>query len=499
MQEYSIETEDKKINKAFYINQVYKNYKLTIESNSDNITLNISEINKIMQTYKIKLNLEQIKEKHDTFSNINNCQEFFDIIKDNIEKKGIFIKKQSENLIRFEFKKNSIIFELTKENIDLNKLVENINIMNDKYNIKISDLENKLIRTFNENKYMKNEIDELKKTNKILFNNIIKLKEKINNIHKSNNNKNQDLNERFIEKEKMEKNEEIKRNDEILKLIKDIQEIKKMLYDLKNKKINLRLESLEKNINQFIINKNEKESQKNCLENLNKNIYNIYAKEKENSKINEIKQCQENSKNKESEQNKQSNLKQKYKLLKLKNKYYSNNYKTNISLTPEKSLNKFQHKTNLDNFGVFNDKNKMKNIFPPIKMSKEKQNQIINTQKDFYIKKENLINKEKQENRNEIMRHTFSENKILFPKEENKIYKKQVLLSKKNSKNKKINIEKVKLKMDEGEEIKNLPRITIFERNFDNKNEEEKKNSPFQFSRTATDSKKKDFDFCYLS
>ena len=60
-----------------------------------------------------------------------------------------------------------------------------------------------------------------------------------------NNNKIQYLKERFIEKEKMKKDKEIKRSEELSKL--------------KSQKDNLRLESLEKNINRFIINKDEKE------------------------------------------------------------------------------------------------------------------------------------------------------------------------------------------------------------------------------------------------
>ena len=500
MDEDIIETKVEKINEALYINRVFKNYKLTIALNSEDITLNISEINKFMQSYEIKLNLEQIKEKHDTFSHINSLQEFFDIIKNNIEKKGILINKPSENLIHFEFKKNSIIFELTKVKINnLSKLLENINISHDKYNMKISSLENKLVNIYNENRYMKNEIDELKKANDILVNAIKKLKEKINNIMEFNNNKIQYLKERFIEKEKMKKDEEIKRSEEISKL--------------KSQKDNLRLESLKKNLNIFITNKDEKERQKNYINNLNTNINNIYINEKENSEIKNIIKGQENSKDNVSELNQKSNLRQKYKLLKLKNKdkYYNNN-KTNIPITPEKNLNKIPHKTNIDYFDInlkeFNDKNKKKNIFPPINIakSKEKQNQMMNTQKYFYIKKENLIDKEEQGNRNEIKRHTYSENKIL-PKEDNKIYKKQVLLSKKNlfddikkkTNDKRFSLKKIKLKMDEGDEIKNFPRITIFEKNFDNKNKEEANNSPIHFSRTVTNSKKKDFDFCYLS
>ncbi len=132
MENPSPETKDKEIKKVFYINQSAKIYQLTIILNSNEITLNISNMNKFMQSYQITLNLNQIKEKHDTFSNIKSSQEFLDKIKDSIEKKEIIINKKYDNLISFEFKKNKIIFELIKERIELDKLVENINIMKDK-------------------------------------------------------------------------------------------------------------------------------------------------------------------------------------------------------------------------------------------------------------------------------------------------------------------------------------------------------------------------------
>ena len=228
MENPSPETKDKEIKKVFYINQSAKIYQLTIILNSNEITLNISNMNKFMQSYQITLNLNQIKEKHDTFSNIKSSQEFLDKIKDSIEKKEIIINKKYDNLISFEFKKNKIIFELIKERIELDKLVENINIMKDKYNMKISDLENKLDRIYNENKYMKNEIDELKKNNKIFLEENKKLKEKINllkgirNVMEAKNNKIQDLKDKLFLKEKKKKYEEIKQNEEILKLNKDI-------------------------------------------------------------------------------------------------------------------------------------------------------------------------------------------------------------------------------------------------------------------------------------
>ena len=496
MTDFIIETEVKQINETFYINQVNKNYKLTITLNSDNITLNISELNKFMQSYEIKLNLEQIKEKHDIFSHINSLQDFFDIIKNNIEKKGILINKPSENLIHFEFKKNSIFFELTKVIINnLSKVLENINILNDKYNTRISSLENKLVNIYNENRYMKNEIDELKKTNDILVNNIktlkeeIKNKKEIKNRMEFNNNKIQYLKERFIKKQKMKKDEEIKRSEEISKL--------------KSQKDNLILESLKKNLNIFITNKDEKESQKNYMENLNTNINNINTKVKEKSKIKIIKKNQEYSKDNDSELNEQ--------LVKIKknDKYFKYNYKTNIPVTNKRNLNKIPHKIILDSFDInineFNDKNKKKNIFPPIFITNniDKENQILNTQRNFYTKKNDLIHKEELENTNKIMRYTYSENKI-FSKDDNKgdlksVSKKILFDDKKvKSNNKRINFEKIKLKTDKDDEINNFQRFTILGRNLDTKNDEVKKNSLIHRPKTPNNLKEIDCDICIL-
>ena len=278
MDEDIMETE---IKETFYLNQANKNYKLIMVLNSKNITLNISNMNKFMQSYQITLNLEQLKEKHETFSNIKSLQEFFDKIKDSIEKKEIIINKKYDNLISIEFKKNKIFFELIKERIDLDKLVENINIIKDKYNMKISDIETKFNGIYNENKNMKNEIDELNRANEILVKRIKKLKEKVKNIKgikniiEENNKKIKDLNEKFIKQEKVE----IKQNEEILKLSKDIQEIKKIIYEIKIKKDLLRLESLEKNINRININRNEKESLNNYTKDLYSNINNIEFEE----------------------------------------------------------------------------------------------------------------------------------------------------------------------------------------------------------------------------
>ena len=80
------------IKEQFFIAQGETNYKLIIILNSDNIlSFNVSEENKFMQSYEIKLNLELIKEKHSSFSKFNSLQEFLNLVKDNISKKGIII------------------------------------------------------------------------------------------------------------------------------------------------------------------------------------------------------------------------------------------------------------------------------------------------------------------------------------------------------------------------------------------------------------------------
>ena len=473
MENPSPETKDKEIKKVFYINQSAKIYQLTIILNSNEITLNISNMNKFMQSYQITLNLNQIKEKHDTFSNIKSSQEFLDKIKDSIEKKEIIINKKYDNLISFEFKKNKIIFELIKERIELDKLVENINIMKDKYNMKISDIETKFNGIYNENKNMKNEIDELKKKNKIFLEENKKLKEKINllkgirNVMEAKNNKIRDLKDKLFLKEKKKKYEEIKQNEEILKLNKDIQEIKKMFTETKIKKDLLRLESLEKNINRININRNEKESLNNYTKDLYSNINNIEFEEKKKIKINNMKEFKENSKGSDSELNEHSILEQKYKLLKLKDnkKYYNNNFRTNTRLTFERNFNKTPQKGFRDILDINLNRNMQKNMLPPINTksnSIKKQNKMFITQKEFYQKKENLI-EEAHENINETIRNTFYAN---------------------------VN--------DYNNKIQNWKIDNNFKRNFINNNEEIKENYQNNFPKEDINLKKNDLELCFL-
>ena len=107
MEDCIMETKNETIKEKFYIKQGKINYKVVmILKPNDILSLNLSKMNKFMQSYEIKLNLEQIKEKHISFSKFNSLQEFLNLVKDNISKKGIIIYKKDEDIIRFEFKKN---------------------------------------------------------------------------------------------------------------------------------------------------------------------------------------------------------------------------------------------------------------------------------------------------------------------------------------------------------------------------------------------------------
>ena len=116
----TIETEDEPIKEIFDVEQADKNYKLIILLYLDYMSIEISEINKFMQIYQIiKLNLEDIKRKHISFSKFSSISEFRDIVKDSIDNKTIIITKTSENIIKFELTKYSVFFELTKKKIKI--------------------------------------------------------------------------------------------------------------------------------------------------------------------------------------------------------------------------------------------------------------------------------------------------------------------------------------------------------------------------------------------
>ena len=179
MEPTNIDNKEKESEEIFYIQQEEKKYRLIVVLSSYFIFLDISDIIEFMQSYEIKLNLELIKKEHKTFSEINSLEEFKKILQDSIEKKEVIITKTSEQIIRFELKKNSIFFELKKKKNNIEGLINNLYIEISK-NIEISS---ELNKKYNEasvnNKILKEEMNMIKKNNEILFQENKKLKDEI--------------------------------------------------------------------------------------------------------------------------------------------------------------------------------------------------------------------------------------------------------------------------------------------------------------------------------
>ena len=173
------EKESESIKEIFYIQQEEKQYGLIVVLSSYFMYLELSDIIEFMQPYEIKLNLEPIKKEHKTFSEINSLEEFKKILQDSIEKKEVIITKTSEQIIRFELKKNSIFFELKKKKKNIEGLINNLYIEISK-NIEISsELNKKYNEASVKNKILKEEMNMIKKNNEILFQENKKLKDEI--------------------------------------------------------------------------------------------------------------------------------------------------------------------------------------------------------------------------------------------------------------------------------------------------------------------------------
>ena len=288
--EVIMETKFESTKKTFYIKQGETNYKFIILLYFNYISFKVSEMNKFMQSFEINLNLEQIKEKHITFSKLSSLQEFLDIIIEDINKKAIFIYKKTENKIKIEFKKYSVSFELNKENINMNKIVENINITIQKYDTKISNLETNFDKVSKENKLMKKEIDELKKNNEVLVEKNKKFQEEITKMKRFENfskDLNTEINIKIEElvqiilgKEEEKKQEEFESKQKIQLMSKDIQNLKN---DLENLRIKYdKIDSLS-------FRKNEKENSINSSNNYKnkiKKLNNIFFHDMENNNKN---------------------------------------------------------------------------------------------------------------------------------------------------------------------------------------------------------------------
>ena len=225
-----IQKETEQIKEIFYVQQEGKKYRLIMVLSLHFIYFDILDINDFMQSYEIKLNLEQIKKDHKTFSDLDSLEEFKNIIKDNLEKNEVIITKISGHIIRFELKKNSEFFELTKKKNNIEGLITNLYIEILKNTQIASELKNNYNKVSIENKNLKEEKNILKKNNEILIEEIKKLKDEIKQLKEKEKSKKFYCNE--IKELFNTLKDEIKKQEEINQYEKNIEE------KLKNEAIN---------------------------------------------------------------------------------------------------------------------------------------------------------------------------------------------------------------------------------------------------------------------
>ena len=172
---------ENEISELIKINKENNKYLLVIKSNSEIMTLTITDNEKVGGlSYSKKLNLKEIKELHTAFLGLNSCKEFSEFLKNLSELKKLSITEKENKLsINFEVehllkKKNiEIILEQEKINFELTirELCKEINLI--KEEMKNKNDENKKLES--ENKELKKDIENLKNEN-------IKLKEEMEKI-----------------------------------------------------------------------------------------------------------------------------------------------------------------------------------------------------------------------------------------------------------------------------------------------------------------------------
>ena len=359
----TIETEDEPIKEIFDIKQADKNYKLIILLYLDCISIEISDINKFMQTYEIiKLNLEAIKNKHISFSKFSSLQEFRDILKDSIDNETITISKTSKNIIRFELKKFSVFFELIKKRISSEEIIENLSIEMEKFNQKLSEFEitrkmkdemDEKIKNLNEeNKKLREEIKYIKEDNIIKRKELLNLKQEFQVI------------KNFIEKPK---------NNEVKPIW-----TKKFSFKWENEK-RKKLEIISKDINN-IISENEEKNKRDTLKKIN-NYYKIEIFEHRENFIDKKKAGNVNNQNRYNSHRK--NPKRNNTKPRIRNSL------KNI-LEESANINSFQERT-LNNFNLKKDLNNKLNTKKLIKIENNF-GKITNTKT---IKRINIFNTNK--------------------------------------------------------------------------------------------------------
>ncbi len=359
----TIETEDEPIKEIFDIKQADKNYKLIILLYLDYISIEISDINKFMQTYEIiKLNLEAIKNKHISFSKFSSLQEFRDILKDSIDNETITISKTSKNIIRFELKKFSVFFELIKKRISSEEIIENLSIEMEKFNQKLSEFEitrkmkdemDEKIKNLNEeNKKLREEIKYIKEDNIIKRKELLNLKQEFQVI------------KNFIEKPK---------NNEVKPIW-----TKKFSFKWENEK-RKKLEIISKDINN-IISENEEKNKRDTLKKIN-NYYKIEIFEHRENFIDKKKAGNVNNQNRYNSHRKTPKRNN--------TKHRIRNSLKNI-LEESANINSFQERT-LNNFNLKKDLNNKLNTKKLIKIENNF-GKITNTKT---IKRINIFNTNK--------------------------------------------------------------------------------------------------------
>ena len=359
----TIETEDEPIKEIFDVKQADKNYKLIILLYLDYISIEISDINKFMQTYEIiKLNLEAIKNKHISFSKFSSLQEFRDILKDSIDNETITISKTSKNIIRFELKKFSVFFELIKKRISSEEIIENLSIEMEKFNQKLSEFEitrkmkdemDEKIKNLNEeNKKLREEIKYIKEDNIIKRKELLNLKQEFQVI------------KNFIEKPK---------NNEVKPIW-----TKKFSFKWENEK-RKKLEIISKDINN-IISENEEKNKRDTLKKIN-NYYKIEIFEHRENFIDKKKAGNVNNQNRYNSHRKNPKRNN--------TKHRIRNSLKNI-LEESANINSFQERT-LNNFNLKKDLNNKLNTKKLIKIENNF-GKITNTKT---IKRINIFNTNK--------------------------------------------------------------------------------------------------------
>ena len=172
------------ITESLNIEQDNKKYILIIKIQGEEMSLVLSEPEVIGNpTFIKKMTLKEIKEKetHNLFLGLNSCNEFSDYIKALVERKKLSIIKKDENYcitfnVEYLFKNHTVEFFLSpeKKNTDeiIKDLCKEVNCLKEKIKI----LENKNTNG-DENKELKNIIDNLKKDNENLGREVKNLKE----------------------------------------------------------------------------------------------------------------------------------------------------------------------------------------------------------------------------------------------------------------------------------------------------------------------------------